>query len=127
MPITFGELGWATRPDPEVDPATPGYNQLILQPGEEAIILALAAEDENKPLYIISLAVNQHPNTTYTYIVDGKSRSLPAPQGTHINPLYTCRDWGAWLVVQTAFAIHVRNNDKDPHGYIAVVGYKQTK
>ena len=125
MPITFGEIGFASRPDPQAD--APGSAQLVLQPGEEGIILALEAEDENKPLYIISLACTQHPKTTYTYIVDGKSRALPAPQGTHINPLYTCRDWGAWLIVQSSFAIHIRNNDTVAHGYIAVIGYKQTK
>lgn len=124
--LTIGELYVAVRPDPEAPVGSAEASGLVLQPGEEGFLLAIEALDERKPFKIVSMACNQHPNTVYTYVFDSKQRKLLVPLGTLINPMYTCKDLGAYIEAQV-FAIYVRNDDTKAHTYVGQVIYKETR
>lgn len=90
---------------------------LRLEPGETDILVNHRNQFKDRRFSIVSLGVTQHPNTTYTYVVDGRSFELVAPLGTFINPLYTCRDLGAYIDVDETFQVIVTNDDDQVHRY----------
>jgi hypothetical protein len=128
MPIPVGVLKVASKPTVNFTSSDPRGLPLTLHPGEEGIIINIVPFSPGEgQVNLVSMGVTQHPNSIYTYLFDGISIAVAAPLGTFYNPLYTCRDWGQFIVVRESFIIVIRNNDTEPHMYAAQVVYQDHK
>jgi hypothetical protein len=129
LSFTLAEMLFAQRPDPQSTDAKLS-DALRLQVGQTDTLLSMETVDY--PLFISMMGVTQHPGSLYTYNADGKSRTLAAPLGTMINPLYTCRDLGGYIEVDRTFTISVKNGvasdgTSAARAYAGIIGYKTQK
>ena len=125
MSRPWGDLEFVVRPNAALPSSDPNHNALTLQPGETGTLFSISNYAAGNLMRIVSMAVTQHPKTDYGYSIDGITQNFPAPLGSFINPLYTCRDLGFHIDVYSNFVVVITNHDDVAHTYVGQVAYIQ--